>query len=67
MLGSRLTESAIMHDVSVAADTLGNLHKLGIRLAIDDFGTGYSRNWQRLRYFPIDKLKIDMPSSAICP
>jgi len=53
-----LTESAIMHNVQEAADTLTNLHKLGIRLAIDDFGTGYS-SLQHLRHFPIDKLKID--------
>jgi two-component system CheB/CheR fusion protein len=57
-LEMELTESAIMHNVSEAADTLTSLHQLGIRLAIDDFGTGYS-SLQHLRHFPIDKLKID--------
>jgi EAL domain-containing protein (putative c-di-GMP-specific phosphodiesterase class I) len=30
----------------------------GVRLAIDDFGTGYS-SLARLRYMPVDVLKID--------
>ena len=34
------------------------LKSMGIRIAIDDFGTGYS-SLSRLRYLPVDGLKID--------
>jgi len=53
-----LTESTFMTDVEESVAILGRLKSLGIRLAIDDFGTGYS-SLNRLRWFPIDRLKID--------
>lgn len=53
-----ITESAFMDDVSVAVNTLKQLHELGVELAIDDFGTGYS-SLSYLRQFNIDRLKID--------
>src|SRR4029079_19236269 len=37
---------------------LHELHARGLKLAIDDFGTGYS-SLSRLRYMPVDVLKID--------
>ena len=53
-----LTESALMRDVAVMTQRLAGLRALGIRIAIDDFGTGYS-SLARLRWLPIDILKID--------
>jgi diguanylate cyclase (GGDEF)-like protein/PAS domain S-box-containing protein len=53
-----ITESTAMHDPD---RTLGVLHGFkdhGLKLAIDDFGTGYS-SLSRLRYMPVDVLKID--------
>jgi EAL domain-containing protein (putative c-di-GMP-specific phosphodiesterase class I) len=53
-----LTESALMHDVTTMSDRLTQLRQLGVRIAIDDFGTGFS-SLSRLRWLPIDILKID--------
>ena len=53
-----LTESALMRDVTVMTQRLVELRALGVRIAIDDFGTGYS-SLARLRWLPIDILKID--------
>ncbi|MGZ4761176.1 MAG: putative bifunctional diguanylate cyclase/phosphodiesterase, partial [Ilumatobacteraceae bacterium] len=53
-----MTESVLVQDAAVAAERLGELRGLGVRLAIDDFGTGYS-SLSYLRQFPIDILKID--------
>ena len=53
-----LTESALMRDVAVMTGRLTALRDLGVRIAIDDFGTGYS-SLARLRWLPIDILKID--------
>ncbi|HEX6351469.1 sensor domain-containing protein [Actinophytocola sp.] len=53
-----ITENALMHDPTLAAQTLSRLRDLGVRLAIDDFGTGYS-SLAQLRKLPLDQLKID--------
>jgi diguanylate cyclase (GGDEF)-like protein len=53
-----LTESALMRDVAVMTGRLTALRDLGVKIAIDDFGTGYS-SLARLRWLPIDILKID--------
>lgn len=58
LLELELTESVFMEDISIAIETLKNLHELGVELAIDDFGTGYS-SLSYLRQFNIDRLKID--------
>jgi diguanylate cyclase (GGDEF)-like protein/PAS domain S-box-containing protein len=53
-----MTETALIHDATLASRRLHELRALGIRLAIDDFGTGYS-SLSYLRQFPVDILKID--------
>ena len=53
-----ITESTAMNDPDRIIDLLERFHEHGVRLAIDDFGTGYS-SLSRLRYMPVDVLKID--------
>jgi diguanylate cyclase (GGDEF)-like protein/PAS domain S-box-containing protein len=53
-----ITESGLMENQDFALDILNNLRHQGIRLAIDDFGRGYS-SLSRLKYFPVNVLKID--------
>ncbi|HEY7271019.1 MAG TPA: GGDEF domain-containing phosphodiesterase, partial [Dehalococcoidia bacterium] len=53
-----LTESVLLRDPDKAAQVLGEIRKLGVKIAIDDFGTGYS-SLSYLNQFPADILKID--------
>lgn len=53
-----LTETALMQDPAGAAERLGRIAALGVRISIDDFGTGYS-SLAHLRRLPIHALKID--------
>jgi len=53
-----LTERTVVDEPALAAERLGALRSLGVRVAIDDFGTGYSA-MSYLQQFPVDVLKID--------
>lgn len=53
-----LTESIVMERSEETLMTLTDLKIRGMKLAIDDFGTGYSM-LSYLKYFPIDRIKID--------
>jgi diguanylate cyclase (GGDEF)-like protein len=53
-----ITETALQVDPVRAAQVLGELRHLGVRLSIDDFGTGYS-SLGVLQELPVDELKID--------
>jgi EAL domain-containing protein (putative c-di-GMP-specific phosphodiesterase class I) len=57
-LGIEITERALVRDLDVAATSLDELRRAGVRIAIDDFGTGFSSlSW--LERLPLDVLKID--------
>jgi PAS domain S-box-containing protein/diguanylate cyclase (GGDEF)-like protein len=53
-----LTEGFLLEHSKPTLSVLAELKSLGFELAIDDFGAGHS-NFQYLRSFPVDKLKID--------
>ena len=53
-----VTETALMTDPAAAAEVLGHLDRLGVRISIDDFGTGQT-SLGYLSTLPIDELKVD--------
>ncbi len=58
LLEFELTESTLIKNKKKAMKMLNNLKSMGISIAVDDFGTSYS-SLNYLKYFPVDKLKID--------
>lgn len=58
LLELEITESFLAQNVDHAAETLRQLHGLGVHLSVDDFGTGYS-SLSYLKQFPLNTLKID--------
>ena len=58
LLELEITEGVMIQDPENAADFLGQLNDMGVRIAIDDFGTGYS-SLSYLKRYSIDTLKID--------
>ncbi|MHC9083701.1 putative bifunctional diguanylate cyclase/phosphodiesterase [Luteimonas sp. RIT-PG2_3] len=61
-----LTETALLADLHVAAQSLTRLRELGIRIALDDFGIGYS-SLAYLKRLPIDAIKLDRSFVAGLP
>ena len=53
-----ITEGIAMAAGGEALETLNRLSHFGVKLAIDDFWTGFS-SLNRLKQFPIDRIKID--------
>ena len=58
LLKLEVLESAAMHDVTAALQTMARCQALGVSFAIDDFGTGYS-SLTHLRQLPVSLIKID--------
>ncbi len=58
LLQLELTESALVHDIDAAAETMTQLRALGVRTVVDDFGTEFA-SLNYLRRLPLDRLKID--------
>lgn len=58
LLEFEVTESVLLKDPELSAQTLKKLKELGVRILIDDFGTGYS-SFAYLKRLPLDGLKID--------
>jgi diguanylate cyclase (GGDEF)-like protein/PAS domain S-box-containing protein len=53
-----LVESAALHNLEQAAQTVSDTRALGVSVAIDDFGAGYA-SLGYLRRLPVDVVKID--------
>jgi diguanylate cyclase (GGDEF)-like protein len=53
-----MTETAILADPARAAEVLGELRDLGVRVSIDDFGQGQT-SLSYLSVLPVDELKVD--------
>ncbi|HEY9648283.1 MAG TPA: EAL domain-containing protein, partial [Chroococcidiopsis sp.] len=58
LLKLEITESAIIENTDITAETLDLLKKRHIQISIDDFGTGYS-SLSYLHCLPVETLKID--------
>lgn len=54
-----ITENIAIQETNYVIDVLSRLKEIGVSIAIDDFGTEYS-SLSRLKYLPIDRIKIDM-------
>ena len=53
-----ITETAIIRDVTAAAEQISGLRAMGIRVVVDDFGAGQT-SLSYLHQFGIDVIKID--------
>ena len=53
-----ITEGDMVRNIESTSRTLRELSGMGVQIAIDDFGKGYS-SLSYLRYFPLNKIKID--------
>ena len=53
-----VTETGMLADPTVVAETMKKLRLRGVGIALDDFGTGYA-SLAHLRQFPLTALKVD--------
>ena len=53
-----ITETALMHNLTVGASVVQRLAAMSVGLHLDDFGTGYS-SLAYLHSFPVQALKVD--------
>ncbi|HET7309847.1 MAG TPA: EAL domain-containing protein [Mycobacteriales bacterium] len=53
-----VTETGMLADPEVVAETMRKLRLRGVGIALDDFGTGYA-SLAHLRQFPLTALKVD--------
>jgi diguanylate cyclase (GGDEF)-like protein len=53
-----ITETALVDNIKVAQNVIGQLRQVGVRIALDDFGTGYATLSQLLS-LKLDRIKID--------
>jgi diguanylate cyclase (GGDEF)-like protein len=58
LLTLELTEGVVVADPALAAERMGELRTLGVKISVDDFGTGYS-SLTYLKGLPVDEVKID--------
>jgi EAL domain-containing protein (putative c-di-GMP-specific phosphodiesterase class I) len=61
-----LTETGQVPNLAIAAQVLGQIRDLGVRLALDDFGTGFS-GLSYLLHLPIDVVKLDRSLTTAVP
>jgi len=57
-LDLEITETTLMADATLTAETFKRIKALGVKISVDDFGTGYS-SLSYLKRFPVDVIKID--------
>jgi diguanylate cyclase len=53
-----VTEQALLEDIKLAARSLAEVVKQGVRIALDDFGAGFC-NFRYLKVLPLHYLKLD--------
>jgi len=63
LLTLEIAEGAVMDDVAAAAQRLGEIKLLGVKVAVDDFGHTYARR-SDLERLPLDFLKVDPANLA---
>jgi diguanylate cyclase (GGDEF)-like protein len=64
LLTLEIPETAIMRDLTAAAEHLRLVKRLGVSIAIDDFGgSGYAHQ-SDLRQLPLDSMRVDRSSLA---